>query len=194
MRFSALAALLLFSVLASVAFAFGAARCAAGPRTLSAEDRAKLQEYILDSAPADIPHTLDVDFDGKVHLIGYDFRPEAARPGQQVRLTFWWRCDAPVGDGWMLFTHVQDPGGAVTSLDFKGPLREQRDYHQLLGPDRWEKGKVYVDSQAYTIPADFAGAELTVYVGIWKGHDRMSIRGAGAAGDNRALVGKIQTR
>ena len=50
------------------------------------------------------------------------------------------------------------------NLDFVGPLREERNNsHQVLGPERWEKGKVYVDEQTYKVPAEVTGAEVTVY-------------------------------
>ena len=192
MRFPALAALFFFSVLASVAFAYASSQCEGASKTLTAEEREKFKPYILDSAPADIPHTLDVNFDNKVHLIGYDFRPESARPGQQVKLTYWWRCDVAVGDDWLLFTHTKAEGKSEGNLDYDGPLREQRDTHQVLGPDRWEKGKIYVDQQTYTVPNDFAGLEVTVVVGVWKGYDRLHILSGPHFADNSAIVGKIK--
>ncbi len=193
MRFPALAAIFFVSVLVSVLFAASYADCTRGFEGLSAEEKARLKDYVLDSAPADIPHRIDVNFDNKVHLIGYDFRPESARPGQQVRLTFWWRCDASVDNGWMLFTHTRDEGnGNLGILDYDGPLREQRESHQLLGPDRWEKGKVYVDQQTYNVPHDVVGPEVTVLVGVWKGTDRLHILSGPNLGDNRAVVGKIR--
>ncbi len=51
----------------------------AGARALSSEDKERLKPYILDAPPADIPHKLDVNFENKVHLIGYKFEPETAQ-------------------------------------------------------------------------------------------------------------------
>ena len=168
--------------------------CVGGSKGLSSEDKEKLQAYILDAPPADIPHKTDVNFENKVHLIGYKFEPETAHPGQETKLTYYWRCDDTLEDGWLLFTHTKDAGsGKMGNLDFVGPLREERNTHQVLGPERWEKGKVYVDEQTYKVPAEVTGAEVTVFVGIWKADARLRIVSGPNDGDNSAIVGTIQT-
>jgi hypothetical protein len=172
-----------------------AAGCVGGSKGLSAEDKEKLKSFILDAPPADIPHKIDVNFENKIHLIGYKFEPETARAGQEVKLTYYWRCDDTVDEGWKLFTHTKDEGnGSMGNLDFSGPLRDQRNgSHQVLGPERWEKGKVYVDEQTYKVPDDVKGAEVTVYTGIWKDDARLRIISGPNDGDNSAIVGKIKT-
>jgi hypothetical protein len=170
------------------------AGCVGSGKGLSSEDKEKLKAYVLDAPPADIPHKLDVNLENKVHLIGYKFEPETARPGQDVKLTYYWRCDDTVEDGWLLFTHTKDEGsGKMGNLDYVGPIREERNGHQVLGPEHWEKGKVYVDEQAYKVPAEVTGAEVTVFVGIWKGDARLRIISGPNDGDNSAIVGKIKT-
>src|SRR5579864_2125165 len=121
--------------------------CVGGSKGLSSEDKERLKANILDTAPADIQHKLDVNFEGKIHLIGYKFEPESAHPGQEVKLTYYWRCDDTVEDGWLLFTHTKDEtSNKMGNLDYVGPLREDKGGgHQLFGPERWEKSKVYVD-------------------------------------------------
>jgi hypothetical protein len=168
--------------------------CVGGSKGLSSEEKDKLKANVLDQAPADIPHKIDVNFENKIHLIGYKLDPETAKPGQQVKLTYWWRCDDTVDDGWSLFTHLHDDvADKSDNLDWNGPLREKKNDKQILGPDRWEKGKVYVDEQTYTMPDWLKGPDLTVYTGIWKGDARLRIITGPNDGDNRAIVGKIHT-
>jgi hypothetical protein len=171
------------------------AGCVGGSKGLSSEDRDKLKAYILDAPPEDIQHKVDVNFENKVHLIGYKIEPDSARPGQEVKITDYWRCDDPLDDGWLLFTHTKDEGtGKMGNLDYSGPLREERNgSHQVLGPERWEKGKIYVDEQTYKVPDDVTGPEITVYTGIWKGDARLRIISGPNDGDNSAIVGKIKT-
>jgi hypothetical protein len=186
MRFSS--GLVVF-VMAGVGFG-----CVGGSKGLSTEDKERLKPYVLESAPADLAHKLDVNFENKVHLIGYAFSPEAAKPGAEVKITYYWRCDDTLEDGWLLFTHTKDEGsGKMGNLDFVGPLREQKNGHQVLGPERWERGKVYVDEQTYKVPDDVTGAEVTVFTGIWKGDARLRIVSGPNDGDNSAIVGKIKT-
>ena len=169
--------------------------CVGGSKGLSSEDKEKLAPYILDAPPADIQHLLDVNFENKVHLIGYKFDPETAHPGQETKLTYYWRCDDTLEDGWLLFTHTKDTGtGKMGNLDFVGPLREERNStHQVLGPERWEKGKIYVDEQTYKVPAEVTGPEVAIMVGVWKGDARLRIVSGPNDGDNSAIVGSVKT-
>src|SRR5262245_26305514 len=120
-----------------------ATACVGGSKGLSNEDKERLKPYILDAAPADMQHKMDVNFENKIHLIGFKAEPEPAKPGSKVKLTYYWRCDDTVDEGWRLFTHVEDDAGGapIGNLDGAGPLRELKGDKQILGPDRWEKGK-----------------------------------------------------
>src|SRR4051812_40541779 len=180
--------------LVAAAFAFQAIACVGGSKGLSSEDKDRLKPYILESAPADLPHKTDINFENKIHLIGYKFDPETAKPGTDVKITYWWRCDDALDDGWSLFTHLhEDASDKSDNLDWNGPLRENRNNKQILGPDKWEKGKVYVDEQTYKMPDWVKGPDLTIMVGIWKGDARLRIITGANDGDNRAIVGKIRT-
>jgi hypothetical protein len=169
------------------------AACVGGKQQISAEDRDRLKAQILDGVPADAKKT-DVNFENKVHLVGYKVEPELAPPGTPVKVTYYWRCDDPVEEGWQLFTHIQHEGfEKPDNLDANGPLRELKGNHQVLGPDRWERGKFYADEQTFTMPAELRGPDTMVYVGIWKGDARLRIISGPNDGDNRAIVAKIRT-
>ena len=86
----------------------GAVGCVGGSKGLTSADQDRLKPYILDSAPADLQHKVDVNFENKIHLVGYKFDPETAKPGQDVKITMYWRCDDALDDGWSLFTHLHD--------------------------------------------------------------------------------------
>ncbi len=182
------------SAVVLTASSLGSLACVGGSKGLSAEDKEKLKTFVLDAPPANLAHKLDVNFENKIHLVGYKFDPETARPGQETKLTYYWRVDDTLDNGWLLFTHTKDEGsGKMGNLDFVGPLREQKGNHQILGPDRWEKGKVYVDEQTYKVPDDVTGSEITVFTGIWKGDARLRVISGPNDGDNSAIVGKIST-
>ncbi|MFO0678058.1 MAG: carbohydrate-binding family 9-like protein [Polyangiaceae bacterium] len=168
--------------------------CVGGSKGLSSEDKDKVKPFILDTAPSDIAHKLDVNFENKIHLIGYKFEPETAKPGSELKITCYWRVDEPLDEGWLLFTHLHDDVvNKSDNLDWGGPLREERKGKQLFGPEKWEKGKVYVDQTTYKVPDWVKGPELTVMTGIWKGDSRLRIVTGPNDGDNRAIVGRFKT-
>ena len=173
--------------------ALSTAACVGGKQQLSVEDKARLQGQILDAVPADAKK-VDINFENKIHLVGYKVEPEQAGPGASVKITYFWRCDDPIEEGWQLFTHIQHEGyDKPDNLDSDGPLRELKGNHQVLGPDRWERGRIYADSQTFTMPKDLRGPDTMVYVGIWKGDARLRIISGPNDGDNRAIVAKIKT-
>ena len=167
--------------------------CVGGKQQISAEDKDRLKAYILEAVPPDAKK-VDINFENKVHVVGYKVVPELAPAGTKVTVTTYWRCDDPVEEGWQLFTHVQHEGyEKPENLDANGPLRELKGNHQVLGPDRWERGKIYADEQSFTMPADLRGPDTMFYVGIWKGDARLRIINGPNDGDNRAIIAKIKT-
>jgi hypothetical protein len=167
--------------------------CVGGKQQISAEDKDRLKANILEAVPPDAKK-VDINFENKVHVVGYKVVPELAPAGTKVTVTTYWRCDDPVEEGWQLFTHVQHEGyDKPENLDTNGPLRELKGNHQVLGPDRWERGKIYADEQSFTMPADLRGPDTMFYVGIWKGDARLRIISGPNDGDNRAIIAKVKT-
>jgi hypothetical protein len=180
---------------AFVAGAIALGGCVGGSKGLSSEDKERLKPYVLEALPADVPNKIDVNFENKIHLIGFKAEPEPAKPGTDVKITMYWRCDEPLDSGWMLFTHIQDDfnDGPVDNLDWASPIREKKGETQILGPDRWEKGKIYVDEESWKVKDGIKGATFSVYTGIWKGEARLRIVTGPNDGDNRAIAGKVKT-
>jgi hypothetical protein len=132
-----------------------------------------LAQYVLDEEPGDVAHRTRIDFEGKVAIIGYDVQPEGVvGPGQKLKLTLYWKSEAPLGQGWSLFTHMTVPGGARVPGNFDdiGPLRARssQDQPQALPPSQWQPGKIYVDVQELEIPREIRAPEVSVLVGVWR--------------------------
>ena len=160
---------------ATLIVAIGAG-CVGGSKGLSAEDKEKLAAYVVEGEPAEIQHKVDINFENKIHLIGYKADPEVAKPGTEVKITWYWRCDDSLAEGWSLFTHI--PAAAPDKCDkfhWVGPLRENRDNKMLLGPSRWAQGKPYLDQQTYKVPDWVKGSEPTFMLAIWKGNARLRV-------------------
>ncbi|HEV8247673.1 MAG TPA: carbohydrate-binding family 9-like protein, partial [Polyangiaceae bacterium] len=156
--------------------------------------REKVKAYILDALPGDVTHKLDVDFDGKIKLLAVRVEPEGSlKPGQQLKLTMYWKCEKKLDSGWSLFTHVLDSSGErVLNVDNVGPLREAKDgKQQLYPPSFWEPGKVYADVQTFSVPSTIKGDSIKIMAGIWKDTDRLKIGAGPHDSANRASIASI---
>jgi Carbohydrate family 9 binding domain-like len=181
----------------SVALGVGStALCASG--CLSDEKTAEappedIQKYIVDAVPEKaLP--LNVNFDGKLTLLAVELDPglEAA-PGKRVKMNLYWRVDKALDDPeWKLFTHVLDGAGdRLMNIDNVGPLRHLRRNGQTFPPGSWAAGKIYVDSQSFTVPRKVKTSKIQVVTGIWKGANRLPVLSGEALKDNRAVVATI---
>lgn len=166
-----------------------------GTGKMTEADKARLSAYVLDAVPADIPNKVDINFENKLHLVGYKAEPMGtARPGTEVKLTMYWRCDQKLDSGWNLFTHLLDEQGRrFLNVDNVGPLRELRGGKQAYSPSEWEKGKVYVDEQVFQIPSDVTASEIQIVTGVWKGNARLKVVSGAVDKENRGIVMRLKT-
>ena len=172
-----------------------AAGCIGDPPKPSAAQEAELAKYVSATPPEGLTRA-DVDFDGKVRLVGYSVSPKQPQypPGTDVTVTLVWRCDAKLEAGYQLFTHLVGQGGArLENVDDRGPLRKMAGFEgQPLPPSRWEPGKYYKDEISFKIPAE-PSPIVIVAAGIYKGNARLPIKGAGGDKESRTSVLRLAT-
>src|SRR5262245_56833610 len=96
---------------ASIVCALSSSSCVGGSSETAKEDKDRLKTFVLDKVPA-VPTALNINYDGKVTLLGYAIDPRGAvTAGQRVKLTMYWRADKKLDEGWNLFTHIVDGSG-----------------------------------------------------------------------------------
>jgi hypothetical protein len=148
----------------------------------------KLKGFILDKEPK-IEKKLNVDFDGKVELIGYKFNTKQPKPDKKVKLVLYWKPKQKLDEGTRLFTQVLDGSGErVQTLDDKGPLREKKGGKQVFPMSQWEPGKVYVDEMSFKISSKIKTDRFQIVAGVTKGSERIAIKAGPKDSQNRALV------
>ena len=159
----------------------------------SKQASARLKNFVLNAAPADIGTPVGADFNGKLKLIGARVDPTGTvRPGERVKLTLYWQVQKQLDAGWNLFTHVVDASGErVLNVDNVGPLREIRAGSQALPPSDWQAGKVYVDEQVFTLPASIKTDKIQILTGIWKGDERLKIVAGPHDATDRAVAATL---
>ncbi|HEX6276677.1 MAG TPA: carbohydrate-binding family 9-like protein [Polyangiaceae bacterium] len=150
--------------------------------------RKRLKGYILDKEPR-IEKKLNVDFDGKLELLGYKFNTKSPKPDKKVKLTLYWRVKQKLDEDMRLTTHVLDASGErLVSLDDRGPLREKKGGKRTLPLSAWEPGKIYVDEQPFKFPSKVKTDRFQIVAGVYKGKERVAIKSGPKDAQNRVVV------
>ncbi len=145
-------------------------------------DMEQIRSLVATSAPTP-QHPLDIQFEGKISLIGYDTRVADITPGQPFEITWYWKVDKALDDGWRLFTHVADARGESRfNADLFGPIR------QAYQPGKWKAGEYIKDTQTFTLPTNWHSPAAKFLLGIWNGPHRLQISRGQADNENRAQV------
>lgn len=161
--------------------------CVEKSKSLTAAERQQLAEHVSQSATSPA-HPLDISFENKIELVGYDVSAESWAPGATITVTWHWKVLRALEDGWLLFTHVADGGNNRLNEDENGVVR------RLYPPGQWKAGEHIRDTQEFTLPQDWAGLEATVYLGFWNGPHRLRVVRGPADDDNRARALVLPTR
>jgi len=170
------------AITAALALLFGMITlgCVEKSTELTAAEREQISEFVSNDAPTP-QHALDISFENKVTLLGYDLEPERWEPGQPITVTWYWKCERALEEGWLLFTHLADAAGQ-NRLNHDGDSVVRR----LYPPGRWKAGEYVRDVQRIPLPADWSSPQATFYVGVWNGPHRLQITRGPSDGENRA--------
>ncbi len=125
----------------------------------------------------------EVTFGGAAKLIGYELTPRAPKPGEQVRLTLYWRCLAPLDKDHQVFVHLVDADYKFVA-QHDGPPAEGKAPTTI-----WSPGMTIVDQHTLQIAADAKPGEYDLRVGMYELATMARLR-TGTA-DN-LLVGKVK--
>lgn len=156
----------------------------------SQADLERIRRQVVSRTAPTPQHRVNFNWDNKIELLGYDInvQNDTVRPGQSVTITWYWHCRAPTGDGWRLFTHLDDSNAPRTNQDNVGDTR------RAYQPERWRAGEYVRDTQSFEIPADWDSPDVKIHVGVWKdGQPRMPVSGGATDGDRRARVIELHT-
>lgn len=127
---------------------------------------------------------LAVDFGNSAQFLGHTLSAAAAAPGDSVNVATLWRVQAPLADA-ILFTHIQGAGGAPIA---------QADRLDVPG-ESWQPGDLFIQLHQLTIPADAAGGEYPIAVGLCQGPPENCTRlpaASGIAVNDMLPIGSVQ--
>jgi cellulose/xylan binding protein with CBM9 domain len=127
---------------------------------------------------------VNAELEDKVVYLGMDVEPDHATPGKALKLTHYWKVKKPVGEDWKLFVHLGPQQGAYVNADH-APL------HGRYPVAYWKAGEILRDQHSVTLPARWPAGDVEVYVGIWKGSQRLKVAKGPSDGQGRVLAAKI---
>jgi hypothetical protein len=158
------------------------AGCVEKAHRLTQAEREQAAEIVM-SGPPKPQHPLDIRFENKIELVGYDLGSEPLREGQPCTITWYWHVKQPLGEGWTLFTHMADADKHNRiNLDAVRPSR------RLYPAEQWKKGDYLKDVQEFTLPNDWNSSAASFYLGFWNGPHRLHVSYGPNDGENRALA------
>jgi hypothetical protein len=161
-----------------------------GPRlrTDDGRDAVRLAPITVRPRLGDVPNPLHVNFEDKVALIGYTLDQRAARPGETIRLTLYWRALNPMTVNYNLFVHVLGEDNQIWA-NSDSPLTDR-----AVCTNRWEPGVMVKEARELTLvdatPAGFYDIELGLRA---SGHGRLQILAEGGRQvSSRLLLTRIR--
>jgi len=147
------------------------------------EDEEFVKRNLLSAEPAP-QFATRADLDGKVEYLGLDVAPSPAEPGKDVHLTHYWKVKSAPGDGWRLFTHIGGPNKQGFINVDHGPVSGK------YPVGRWKGGDIIRDQHSFRLPPSWAFSTFTVYTGLWRGHERMTIK-SGPSDEGRVVAATV---
>jgi hypothetical protein len=150
-------------------------------------DLSAAKQNLLTAMPAP-RYPVGANLDGKVTYLGLDVDPLPVEPGKDVKLTHYWKVVTPPGDGWRTFIHVEGPGKQNYINADHAPVEGKYPVAS------WKAGDIIRDVHTVRIPGNWSSPVVEVYVGLWRGAQRMAINSGAHDGEGRVLAASIPAR
>jgi hypothetical protein len=116
----------------------------------------------LVALPQKVQHPMQVDLDGQVRFLGYDLERTTVKPGDLLRVTFYWQAQRRMETSYTVFTHL---------LDAQNRIRGQKDSLPMAGAHpttRWLEGEVITDTYAIPVAPDAPSGPYTLKIGMYE--------------------------
>jgi hypothetical protein len=149
------------------------------------QDLKAARQHILSKAPTP-KFSVHAQLDDKLVYLGCDVDTAAVVPGKTFTLTHYWKVQKPVDDGWKPFVHLASPAPKKVHLNADHvPVGGK--YPMAL----WKKDEIIRDIHRVTLPASWPSNTVEIYVGGWKGAERMKVVSGPKDAENRVLAARL---
>jgi hypothetical protein len=149
------------------------------------KDLNPLRRFILDQPPTP-QNKVEVDFEGKVQLLGYDLPPQLSR-GQDFKIRLYFKVLQPLGGSYKVFIHFDGPGARFNGdhVPMEGRFPTQN----------WVPGYYIIDEHEMkpdraTQPSGY----YRVFMGFFSGDARLKVSSGPQDGENRVKLGSVNIK
>ena len=150
---------------AAVAIGTSVLGAAQPARARSANDKVVLGKFhVWQQPPAPPQYPLDdIQFGDSIALLGADIGSGlSVQPGQTLAYQLHWQALTPIGQDYVVFTHL---------LDAHGNIQAQQDNPPQQGrypTSWWDAGEVIIDPYTLSLPPNLAPGPYTLRVGLYE--------------------------
>lgn len=149
----------------------------------------EVEQHILKEEPSP-QHKLNINFDNEIELIGMDISPAPIKAGEDLEVTWYWRCKKATKQNLQVFGHLDAAGEQ---------MRQSLDHYPVNGLYRtsmWKPGQIIRDVQKLKLREDFPAGEAVLYLGLYQGNGlegrKLVVNEAPKTNDRRAIGPKLQ--
>ncbi len=135
--------------------------------------------------PADV-NKVDIDFEGKVKIIGWKVEPRIARRGSPLKMIVYWQVLTNRVGSWKVFVHMDAPGQRIHG--------DHDPVAGLLPTTNWRAGDIIVDEHTVNVARTKSPANFTFYTGLFRGDKRLKVKTGPQDGKNRAKLGVVRLK
>jgi hypothetical protein len=149
----------------------------------TAEDMTVAKQNILTTPPTP-QYAVNADLDGKVVYLGLDVDHVPIEPGKDVTLTHYWKLVSSPGHDWKTFTHLNGGNKSFVNADHT-PVKGKYPVNS------WKAGEIIRDQHTIRLPQGWPAPSVEVYVGLWRGTTRMTVKTGPHDAEGRVLAATI---
>jgi hypothetical protein len=128
---------------------------------------------------------------GKVEIVGATVQPGRLTPGEQAKVTVYFKVLQPMEDDYLVFVHVEDAEGRMERMNV-----DHKPANGMYATSQWKPGETVKDEFAVYLPAGASPRALNLWMGLWEPRtdSRLRLTNPEAVrndGKDRILLGQV---
>ena len=145
---------------------------------------------VVSQVPA-LSTQIGADFGGKIQLVATTIQPARVAPGEQAKVTAYFKVLEEVDQDYLVFVHVEGAEAGRERLNL-----DHRPVGGSYPTPQWKKGETVKDEFTLLVPVSWSAARVNLWVGFWepRSDTRLPLRNPDALrndGSNRVLLGQL---